>query len=136
MTSLSSYLRLLGCSYLKFWNEYSYKMNQKNLKCIFTVWVTVAPPNVICMSVCLSPPSLVLCMFVCVCVYTLLQLVSRLPGLDFDETWWKSWKLNLIDCKTISLKRYSVMTSFVSLIFLSFLPFYFQRDIILILNNW
>ena len=51
------------------------------------------PSNLVCPSLCLS---------VCLSCYQSLYLGNY--ELDFDETWWKCWKLGLIDCIKISLR--------------------------------
>ena len=59
---------------------------------IVTVWGTVASPNFMCMSVCLSVcPNLM--------AY---KLYLGYYKSDFKETWWIYWNLDPIDCFKIS----------------------------------
>ena len=51
---------------------------------IAKVWETVAPPNFICLCVCLCDP--------------LLRFISRLLKFTFDETSWKRCNFGPIDC--------------------------------------
>ena len=71
--------------------------------------------------------TLAVCASLCVCLSSFYGLHINYYGSDFDETWWKCWNLDPIDCTEYKFYKNRFSDNFIMTPFLIFFFFFFTK---------